>query len=60
MLKRNLTTEEIAKFEVRNYRFPDIQIAERYSRENLYPYLFSHSIGYVDEENFKKYYHLKT
>ena len=47
VLKRNLTTEEIAKFEVRNYRFPDIQIAERYSRQNLYPYLFSHSIGYV-------------
>ena len=44
VLKRNLTTEEIAKFEVRNYRFPNIQIAVRYSRQNLYPYLFAHSI----------------
>ena len=57
VLKRNLTTEEIAKFEVRNYRFPDIQIAERYSRENLYPFLFSHSVGYVgnlDEEKLQE------
>ena len=47
VIKRNLTEEEIAIFEVRNYKFPNVQIAERYSRENLYPYLFSHSIGYV-------------
>ena len=47
VIKRNLTEEEIARFEVRNYKFPNVQIAERYSRENLYPYLFSHSIGYV-------------
>ena len=47
VLKRNLTVDEIAKFEVRNYKFPNIQIAVRYSRESLYPYLFSHSIGYV-------------
>ncbi len=54
VLKRNLTTKEIARFEVRNYRFPDIQIAERYSRENIYPYLFSHSIGYVGNLDEKK------
>ena len=47
ILKRDLTKEEIAKFKVRKYRFPYSFIAERYSRENLYPYLFSHSIGYV-------------
>ncbi len=47
VIKRNLTEEEIARFEVRNYKFPNVKIAERYSRENLYPYLFSHSVGYV-------------
>jgi penicillin-binding protein 2 len=47
ILKRNLTKEEIARFEVRKYRFPNSYIAERYSRENLFPYLFSHSVGYV-------------
>ena len=51
VIKRNLTEEEIARFEVRNYKFPNVQIAERYSRENLYPYLFSHSIGYVGNLN---------
>ena len=47
ILKRNLTKEEIARFKVRKYRFPNSFIAERYSRENLFPYLFSHSVGYV-------------
>ena len=54
VLKRNLTVDEIAKFEVRNYKFPNIQIAKRYSRESLYPYLFSHSIGYVGNLNEDK------
>ena len=57
VVKRNLTQEEIARFEVRNYKFPNVQIAERYSRENLYPYLFSHSIGYVgnlDEDELRE------
>ena len=57
VIKRNLTEEEIARFEVRNYKFPNVQIAERYSRENLYPYLFSHSIGYVgnlDEDELRE------
>ena len=47
IIKRNLTIEEIAKFEIRKHRFPGVFIDERYSRENLYPNLFSHSIGYV-------------
>jgi penicillin-binding protein 2 len=51
ILKRNLTKEEIARFEVRKYRFPNSYIAERYSRENLFPYLFSHSVGYVGNLN---------
>ena len=51
ILKTNLTNEEIAKFEVRKYRYPNLYIAERYSRENMYPYLFSHSVGYVGSIN---------
>ena len=46
-IKRNLTTDEIAKFEVRNFRYPNAFIDVRYSRQNKYPYLFSHAIGYV-------------
>ena len=47
VLKKDLTPNEIAKFEVRSYKFPELQIAVRYSRVNLFPYLFSHSIGYI-------------
>ena len=47
ILKKNLTNEEIAKFEVRKYQYPDLFIAERFSRENAYTKLFSHSVGYV-------------
>ncbi len=47
IIKRNLTIEEIAKFEIREHRFPGVLIDERYTRENLYPNLFSHSVGYV-------------
>ena len=56
VIKRNLSKEEIAKFEVRKYQFPSTFIDERYSRESLYPYLFSHSIGYVgnlSDDNLK-------
>ena len=51
ILKTNLTNEEIAKFQVRKYKYPNLFIAERYSRENRYPYLFSHSVGYVGSIN---------
>ena len=47
ILKKNLNNEEIAKFEVRKYKYPSLFIAERYSRENTYSNLFSHSVGYV-------------
>ena len=47
VLKKNLTKEEIARFEVRSHNFENIFIGERYSRKNLYPDLFSHSIGYI-------------
>ena len=46
-VKRGLSNEEIARFEVRNYLFPEAIIDERYSRESQYPDLFSHVLGYV-------------
>ena len=46
-VKSNLTSEEIAKFEVRSYKYPNAFIDVRYSRQNKYPDLFSHAIGYV-------------
>ena len=57
VLKKDLSNEEIAKFEVRKYRFPNLFIAERYSRESKYPNLFSHSVGYVgntSEDNIEE------
>ena len=51
IVKRNLSLEEIAKFEIRQHRFPGVLIDERYSIESLYPELFSHSIGYVGNLN---------
>ena len=47
VVKKNLSKEEIAKFEVRSYKFPNTFIDVRYSRHNTYPKLFSHAIGYV-------------
>ena len=47
IVKKNLSREEIAKFEVRSYKFPNAFIDVRYSRYNNYPELFSHAVGYV-------------
>ena len=47
VVKKNLSEEEIARFEVRSYKFPNTFIDVRYSRYNYYPELFSHAIGYV-------------
>ena len=47
VVKKNLSKEEIARFEVRSYKFPNAFIDVRYSRHNNYPKLFSHAIGYV-------------
>ena len=46
-VKSNLTSEEIAKFEVRSYKYPNAFIDVRYTRQSKYPDLFSHAIGYV-------------
>ena len=51
VLKQGLTQEEIARFEVRRHRYENVFIAERFSRENLYPKLFAHSIGYIGSLN---------
>ena len=51
VVKKNLSREEIAKFEVRSYKFPNAFIDVRYSRYNNYPELFSHAIGYVGGVN---------
>jgi len=51
VLKQELTKEEIARFEVRSHRYENVFIAERFSRENLYPKLFAHSIGYIGSLN---------
>lgn len=50
-IKKNLSHEEIAKFEVRSHKFGNAFVDVRYSRENKYPYLFSHAIGYVGGVN---------
>jgi penicillin-binding protein 2 len=47
VVKKNLSKEEIARFEVRSYKFPNTFIDVRYSRYNNYPKLFSHAVGYV-------------
>ena len=51
VIKKDLSMEEIAKFEVRSYRFPYAFIDVRYSRINNYPHLFSHAVGYVGGAN---------
>mgnify|MGYP001063695202 FL=1 len=51
ILKKNLTLEEIARFDVRRHKFPNTYIDERYSRFTIYPELFSHAVGYVGNLN---------
>ena len=51
VIKKDLSMEEIAKFEVRSFRFPSAFIDVRYSRINNYPHLFSHAVGYVGGVN---------
>ena len=51
VIKKDLSMEEIAKFEVRSFRFPSAFIDVRYSRINNYPHLFSHAVGYVSGVN---------
>ena len=51
VVKKNLSEVEIAKFEVRSFKFPNAFIDVRYTRHSNYPKLFSHAIGYVGGVN---------
>ena len=50
-IKKNLSPEEIARFEVRKHKFPNVFIDKRLSRQHVYPHLFSHAIGYIGNPN---------
>ena len=50
-IKKNLTNNEIAAFEVRSFDLDNISIEKRYSRQSNYPEIFSHALGYVGGVN---------
>ena len=54
IIKRDLSEEEIAKFEVRKFMFPNAFIDIRYRRVSEYPELFSHAIGYSGRSNLSE------
>ena len=47
VLKKNLSAEEIARFNVRSFNFQNAFIAKRYRRISDYPNIFSHVLGYT-------------
>ena len=47
VLKKDLTIEEIARFNVRSFNFENAFIAKRYRRISDYPNIFSHVLGYT-------------
>jgi penicillin-binding protein 2 len=47
VLKKDLTDEEIARFEVRSFNFLNAFIGKRYRRITDYPKIFSHVLGYT-------------
>jgi len=55
VLKKDLSSEEIARFNVRNFNFQNAFIAKRYRRISDYPDIFSHVLGYTSrsEDAFK-------
>tara|TARA_Y100000768_G_scaffold216960_1_gene163575 strand:+ start:105 stop:1940 length:1836 start_codon:yes stop_codon:yes gene_type:complete len=55
VLKKNLSTAEIARFNVRSFNFQNAFIAKRYRRISDYPNIFSHVLGYTTrtEDEFK-------
>ena len=50
-IKKNLTNNEIAAFEVRSFDLDNISIEKRYSRQSNYPEIFSHALGYIGGVN---------
>ena len=55
VLKKDLSDEEIARFNVRSFNFQNTFIAKRYRRISDYPDIFSHVLGYTSriEDDFK-------
>ncbi|MDC0442920.1 penicillin-binding protein 2 [Gammaproteobacteria bacterium] len=49
VLKKDLTDEEIARFNVRNFNFQNAFIAKRHRRISDYPNIFSHVLGYTSK-----------
>ena len=47
VLKKDLSAEEIARFNVRSFNFQHAFIAQRYRRISDYPEIFSHVLGYT-------------
>jgi len=47
VLKKDLSAEEIARFNVRSFNFQNAFIAKRYRRISDYPNIFSHVLGYT-------------
>ena len=47
VLKKDLSAEEIARFNVRSFNFQNAFIAKRYRRISDYPLTFSHVLGYT-------------
>jgi penicillin-binding protein 2 len=47
VLKKDLSAEEIARFNVRSFNFKNAFIAKRYRRISDYPNIFSHVLGYT-------------
>ena len=54
VLKKDLSDEEIARFNVRGFNFQNAFIAKRYRRISDYPDIFSHVLGYTSrtEDDF--------
>ena len=51
VLKKNLTEEEIARFNVRSFNFKNAFIDKRYRRISEHPKVFSHVLGYTSKSD---------
>jgi len=51
VLKKNLTAEEIARFNVRSFKFKNAFIDKRHRRISKYPQIFSHVLGYTSRSD---------
>ena len=47
VLKKDLSAEEISRFQVRSFNFKNAFIAQRFRRVSDYPNIFSHVLGYT-------------